>query len=408
MISIIGGVYRERCMWPTHETYAGSAGRAAMTICHLGEEVSLHSYASPKAQRALMQVCHEKGLKWQGIEVSEDVAFEYDHSLSKPEIYPPLEKMFQRETLSLRAENVLAFGMLECDIKVEADWVVYDPQNLSNPKPFSETGSKANKLAYVLNRHEVLAFTESSSPSTVEGWVELARKIIQKENAAVVVIKLGQSGALVVEPNDFEQVPAFKTESVYLIGSGDVFAAAFAKSLFDGLSPVEAATKASQTTAYYCQEVSYPSKDQREQFVSPLTQHRLSDALEGRVYIAGPFFNIAQLWLIEQAKRFFDSSGLDSFSPYHELGHGPASVVAEKDLDGLKSCNIVFACIDGCDSGTLFELGYATSLGLPIVAYGETVTEEQLKMLEGTGAYIYEDFATALYNVTWQLKDHKS
>lgn len=94
--------------------------------------------------------------------------------------------------------------------------------------------------------------------------------------------------------------------------------------------------------------------------------------------------------------------GGNTFSPIHDVGaYGGSDYIASKDLDGLRSCNTVLAVIDGEDAGTLFEVGYARSLGIPVVALAEAPRPESLTMLAGTGCTITDDFTTAIYGAIW-------
>ncbi len=67
----------------------------------------------------------------------------------------------------------------------------------------------------------------------------------------------------------------------------------------------------------------------------------------------------------------------------------------------LETCDRVFAILDGLDAGTVFEVGYARKLGLPVIAYSETVSAEDCKMIAGSGCQIVNDFATAIYQTAW-------
>ena len=93
--------------------------------------------------------------------------------------------------------------------------------------------------------------------------------------------------------------------------------------------------------------------------------------------------------------------GVPVFSPYHDVGEGKAEDVAPKDIEKLRDCSCVFAIVDGLDSGTLFEIGYAVAIGKKVVAYVENETEGSLKMLAGTGCDIEKDFTTAIYKTCW-------
>jgi nucleoside 2-deoxyribosyltransferase len=80
--------------------------------------------------------------------------------------------------------------------------------------------------------------------------------------------------------------------------------------------------------------------------------------------------------------------------------------VAQKDLDGLNECDAMLALIDDDDPGTIFEAGYATSMGIPIVGYGEQGNADGRKMLRGSGASLYTDLSTAVYQAVWAAAKH--
>ena len=94
---------------------------------------------------------------------------------------------------------------------------------------------------------------------------------------------------------------------------------------------------------------------------------------------------------------------MDVFSPVHDVGPGPASEVAPADIAELRGCDVVFAILDGLDSGTLFEVGYARALGKPVYVLAQRVSTEDLKMVEGSGCRIYGDLVTALHHLVWRV-----
>ena len=124
-------------------------------------------------------------------------------------------------------------------------------------------------------------------------------------------------------------------------------------------------------------------------------------ATTGRAYLAGPFSNLAERWLVEEARVHLRSMGLEVFSPIHDVGRGAAEKVTPADLAGLARCDRVLALVDGGDTGTLFEVGYARARNVKVVALAETLTEEQQKMLLGTGCTVTSDFATGIYKTAW-------
>ncbi|MNG23475.1 Nucleoside 2-deoxyribosyltransferase [compost metagenome] len=73
----------------------------------------------------------------------------------------------------------------------------------------------------------------------------------------------------------------------------------------------------------------------------------------------------------------------------------------EKDLVAIRACDLVFAIGDGLDSGTIYEIGYARALNKPVVVYAENESEENMKMMEGSGCILSKDYVTAIYKAVW-------
>jgi nucleoside 2-deoxyribosyltransferase len=110
---------------------------------------------------------------------------------------------------------------------------------------------------------------------------------------------------------------------------------------------------------------------------------------------------MAQRRLVNEARRALAQQGIAVFSPLHDVGHGSADEVVPADLDALRDCAAVFAIVDGVDAGTLFEVGYATARGTPVVAFVQNEHAEALKMLEGSDCTICDDFTSAVYRTVW-------
>ncbi|ALN83697.1 nucleoside 2-deoxyribosyltransferase family protein [Lysobacter capsici] len=121
------------------------------------------------------------------------------------------------------------------------------------------------------------------------------------------------------------------------------------------------------------------------------------------VYLAGPFFNTAQTWLIDEIRSLMIDAGVQVFSPIHDIGEGPAHEVAPADLHAIDQSGLVLALLDGLDAGTLFEVGYARARGIPVVGIAECVDEPQLTMLVGSRCIIRDDLCSGIYEACWQL-----
>lgn len=399
MITIVGGVYRERCMRPGWDDIYGSAGRAAAAIARFGGYVELHSNVDSSTQLVMDARAAAEGFKFNAVPAQAGVTFEYIHGLANPDIR---RGTHARSILKVSGEKVLRFGMIDGTAVVNADFAVFDPQNADEPESFRANGSSAKHLALVLNRHEANLLLPDSSGLTIQ---QIAAALAQQEGAEVVVIKLGPLGALVYDNGKISTVPAYRTERVWKIGSGDTFAAHFALGWLDnGLSAQDAASIASIATAFYCETQGFPDKALLAAFNPEALQpsQRYRDGYVPKVYLAGPFFTLAELWMVGQARRDLKAMGLSVFSPYHDVGLGSAEDVVEKDLEGVRDCDVLFAIGDGLDSGTIFEIGYARALNKPVVFYAENESAQDKKMMEGSDCVITDDYVSAIYQMTWE------
>lgn len=397
MLRIIGGAYRERCLEPDRDDLYGSGLRAATALSDL-TSVELFTYVDDDYRETLQAACRVARIVLKPHATSRTLAFRYHHPLAAPTIIPSPSALQALAPIEVSGPCILRFGMLEGAGKVDGDRVVYDPQSPISPQSFAANGSQARELAIVTNRHEAFLLTGEQDPS------RMAAALFAQEHACVVVIKRGTHGALVFTNGKSEVIPAYKTEHVQKIGSGDVFAAAFAKHwAVDRIDPIEAARCASAAAAMYCGRRTLPLP---LDYIARATSawkpiHSVPPAEPPLVYLAGPFFTMAERWLISESRAALSGQGVRVFSPLHEVGHGPAGVVVPADLEALGRSAAVFAILDGLDSGTLFEVGWATARGIPCVAFVQNEHVETLKMLHGTDCLVVDDFTSAIYHAVW-------
>ncbi len=313
--------------------------------------------------------------------------------MSTPNLFPSMNRIIKHQEISVSADSVLRFGMMEGTACVSAQRCVYDPQSAFDPEPFSANGSYAEHLAVVANRTEVLDLGCAEDP------IDGAKRLI-RTGAEVVVLKCGVEGCYVVTASDTVHVPPSRSEFVWSVGSGDIFAAMFAARWgVHGDSAVDAARLASAAVAVYANTRGLPMST-----VAELQRDTVPvRSVGGRAYLAGPFFTVSQRWLVDEVRHGLRNVGMDVFSPAHDIGPGPAAEVAPADIEALAKCDVVFAILDGLDSGTLFEVGYARALGKPVYAFSQTVSTEDLKMIEGSDCRVYDDLVTAIHHLAWRI-----
>lgn len=387
-LAVVGGIYHERCIWPDWNQVYGSAGRAAIAAVGHVDRISLTSYQHRNTD-LLRPLAKLDRVAVTAVEEGPEISFRYVHSLSSPEIRPAPAIISRRPPLRIASPAVLRFGMLEGDAVITADRCVYDPQSAFQPEAFDANGSSAKRLAIVGNRREIVAMAGGGSD-----WEAAARFLLKK--ADVVVVKLGVGGARVFSNGVEQHIPAYQTGQVFSVGSGDVFAAVFACGWASHeQEPVSAAMAASRAVAEYVDTMSLP-------IARNLGELPEAVAVDGRVYLAAPFFNIGQRWLVDEARRALKELGLKVFSPIHDGGGGPGEKVGPADLEALKECDLVFALLDGMDSGTLFEVGWARAVNKPVYALAQSASEEDLKMIIGSECRVFDDFVTALHHAAWR------
>ncbi len=402
MISIAGGAYYEYCISPEWKYLYGSGLRAAAAISALCNKISLYAYVDEASSDQVCSLADAFGITVIPQTSTKTIRFNYFHGLSVPVITPSLHAITKQKPLVVNDNVVLRFGMLEGEAVVHGDKVVYDPQAAEQIAPFHYNGSTAKQLAIVANMRECRMLTGK------DDFLEIIKDLFSNHACDVAVIKRGSLGTCVVtkaNSDHIETIPAFKTDRVWPIGSGDIFSAIF--SFYWGVQncdPVSAAKSASLATATYCSNQVLPiPEDFMSNFskLTPIAPKVKIETDKKLIYLAGPFFNLSQRWLVEEARNSLMHQGMKVFSPLHDVGRGTGRDVAPADLNGLDESAVVLALVDGLDPGTIFEIGYARAKNIPVICFVQTEKEEDLKMMVGSECKMVNDFTTAIYQTAW-------
>ena len=393
-MEILGGSYRETCEVPQSDLVAGSGLRAAGAVAAAGTP-TLHTAVDDALQVDVEMVAGGLRVGLDCVERDQAVGFRYFTPMSNPTIDGPGAAA---DALRVEGDTVLAFGMVEAgERSVDCRKLVVDPQRPRDLTGLDLDRYRHDQLALVCNSNEIRALS---------GITDLARAADAARgsyDADVVVVKRGAVGAMIIT-DDVTHVGPHPTTSVWPIGSGDVFAGAFAHCWGGGADAFEAARAASAAAAWWCGTTA-PTVPAEILDGGP-PQHSTVAAVElkmssaPRVYLAGPFFNLPQRWLVELARDSLLGLGAEVFSPFHDVGPG-GDEVAPADLEGLGDCGAVLALTDGWDAGTLYECGWSSRADIPIIAFGANAQSEGAKMLVGDGAEMHSDFSTAVYRSIW-------
>lgn len=401
MIDIIGGFYEELCLYPQWNQFFGSGGRAAAALSKL-DKIVFHTYAHRDTQFNLDYFSKIYDIEIDVQSSTENIKFEYYNSLSNPRIHTLNSPLVQQNQITLKAETVICYGMLEAPNPIiHADYVIFDPQSENDPSMIFNNGSIIKHLAVVLNVEEGQRYT---GKIMVEDIAEYFFK--QSNVLEILILKDGPFGAHVFYNNEHHHIGSYSTSHVFKIGSGDVFVSIFgymwAK---EKLPPLEAAKQASLATAHYCNSKVLPIDNNiftnSLPTFSPIIVNK--EIFNKTIYLAGPFFTMAERWLIEEAKYQLQKFGAKVFSPLHDVGYGEPNFVTQADLKGIDESDILYAVLDDYDPGTIFEIGYAIAKQKPVVIFIENKVVINMTLFEGSGCVIEHDFATSIYKTIWEV-----
>ncbi len=394
---VVGGTYREICREPAIDSLYGSGLRAALAISRGCKQLEFISVVDLAEKREVEARADSFGFtaKLQGR--TYPIQFYYEVPISPPRIIPSNPVIMAPEKIVCSGETMLVFGILEAVSDVRAERLVLDPQGL---RPLTEQVTwSADHVAIVGNKGEIQRMSAGNAGLGIE---QHAQNVREKFKADVVVVKCGALGAIVVDSSGVSHIGVFPTSKVNPLGSGDVFSAVFAYYWAERVtSASEAARLASRATAAWVSKEPFQVINKEGNVVSSDSSNEIY-AESVSVYIAAPFFTVAERWLVDLCRNALKDLGAKVFSPLHDVGWGPPDLVAPADLTGLKQADSVLALLDGLDSGTVYEIGYAAALGIPVVGLVSDKRNINLTMIVGNGSRIYEEPSTAVYDAIWQ------
>jgi hypothetical protein len=397
---VVGGIYGEFVTIPAYEGLFGSGLRAAAALgpgaCSLVSAIDDDSAAIAAATISTLRVSATI------VGRDQPVRFRYMTPMSAPAIDGP--SAILRGPVTADDDAVLVFGMIEQgERRIRGRRVVFDPQQPRGLQNLDTTGVTAGELVVVANSREARALAGG------EPDVAAAAGRIGSQSAAVaVVVKDSARGCMVVETatGAVHRVGAFPTTSVWPLGSGDVFGAAFTYAWDHGADLVQAARVGSAAAAWWALTTTAPVPSsilagETPGILHPGIENELAPvAADPLVYLAGPFFSLGQLWLVEACRSALSGLGVRVFSPLHDVGPG-GDEVAAPDLQGLAGSDAVLALLDDWDPGTVYEVGWGRNRGIPVVGLLNDVDDQGTKMLVGTGVEVHQDLSSALYRVAW-------
>ncbi|MCM5554075.1 hypothetical protein [Pleomorphomonas sp. NRK KF1] len=256
---IAGGTYLEHCQYPKWERLFGSGMRAAIAVSELSENTVLHTYVPNAWRKDVEATLASFGIIGKLEPTKHELIFEYLDTLQKSYVPPIPAEAEQEKPLIVAGDVVLRFGLMEGTAEVKGRTVVYAPQN--SYVKFHKNGSKADRLAVILSKEELLGFGGLDGKLPTEDYLaEAAQNVFEDKPAPQIILtKDGFGGLQVFFGGDPISIKSYSAESYFRIGAGDVLAAAFAHAWGErGLEPVEAADFAARSVAYFVEDARLP------------------------------------------------------------------------------------------------------------------------------------------------------
>jgi hypothetical protein len=368
------------CEIPTWDAQMGSGGRAAAAVSALSPGSVLHTYSPPRVG------CGAAALRALGIDVrahpsSVGVAFAYFHPLSRPYIEPPPEKIPSKQPIYVSGDTVLRFGFLEGEAIVAAGRAIYDPQNSKVSAPFGANGSRASELALVLNERELRTMVRVSDIGAA------AAELIRSQGASVVVVKRGPLGATVFQPSESAtHIPAYRSERVFKIGSGDIFSAIFAVQWGEAkLTASHAADLASRSVSAYCATCRLPISAATTQNLNPV-----GGELAGPVLLMGAVTTLGRRYTMEEARFCLGELGVAVVSPALDR-----TIV---QADGSLAAVLVLS--EGMPEDDVDRAISEHAAHRPIVVLAEGLSMSHQRAPRPNTS-LTDDFTSALYMTVW-------
>lgn len=377
---VAGGTYLEECDYPRLEAFLGSGGRATLAL-QGRTDVEFHTFS---ANEEAIQANFGRKAVAHFAETS--FSFHYLHPLAAPHLIGRRPEKLQN--ISLVGENVLRFGCLEGEFQITANNAVYDPQG--SGENFADNGSKADRLAIVLNESEATFQTRYAETHNA------AKHLLHQEDAEVVVIKRGAIGCLVAtREGDVFEIPAFQTDRVFKIGSGDIFTAAFALAwLEQNCCAKVAAEFASQQAAHYVATRIIGLPEQL-----PIKMPVTANPSELSVLVVSDQLSLSDRWLALEAKRSLEALGVKTVTVLESFEWGMLTLL-------LAEHNQLLA-IPTLDTGmAMTAIKFAQESDTPFQIFND-IKDFSLPDYVSTKD-TFSDFAGCIYNTLWRANEGAS
>jgi len=181
-------------------------------------------------------------------------------------------------------EVILAADLLVCQLEIPVETTLEafriaksgTVRTILNPAPAAPIPDELLHLTDICAPNETETELLTGMPVQTLAEAEAAAQMLRSRGADVVILTLGERGALLVDGTGVEHIPAIKVDAVDPTGAGDAFVGSLAVYLGEGLPLRDAIVRANVVAALSVTrigtQVSFPNRADADAFIG---QHGL-------------------------------------------------------------------------------------------------------------------------------------
>lgn len=177
------------------------------------------------------------------------------------------------------AEVILAADILICQLEILSETTLEafriaksgNVRTILNPAPAASIPDELLQLSDICAPNETETELLTGQPVGTMAEAEAAARKLLSRGTRTVILTLGERGALLVDEDTVESIPAVKVDAVDPTGSGDAFIGSLAVFLGEGLSMSNAIRRANAVAALSVTrigtQVSFPKRVEADDFL---------------------------------------------------------------------------------------------------------------------------------------------
>lgn len=269
-----------------HLGYGGKGANQAVMAAKLGAQVTMVN----KVGRDVFGEGTLKNFREQGIDTTHVVfdesrfsgvapIFVDDNAQNCIVIVPGANLGLSPEDVHKAERVILDADILICQLEISVETTLEafrvarrgKVRTILNPAPAAEIPDELLQLSDICAPNETETELLTGQPVGTLAEAEAAARKLLARGTGTVILTLGERGALLVDKNTVENIPAIKVDAVDPTGAGDAFIGSLAVFMGEGLSLRDAIRRANAVAALSVTrigtQVSFPKRAEADDFL---------------------------------------------------------------------------------------------------------------------------------------------